>query len=64
MKYDWRCLKCGVVIEVERRVAEYEVPPQECAQCDNKEDFKRLIHASAIDFITMRDKGILERLPI
>lgn len=33
-KYDWKCLKCETVQELDKPMAEYNVPPEKCTRED------------------------------
>lgn len=52
VKYDWQCKKCGEIQEVERKLSEYQVPP------DNKHEWERVIGVAAVPFQHLRHAGV------
>lgn len=61
--YEWKCTKCGVRVEVQRPVSEYNQGPRTISEipaspCDH--DWVRVISVAAVPFETLRDKGVFE----
>jgi hypothetical protein len=56
--YTWKNKKTGLVMEVERSMADSDVPPDNKAKY-NSEWERVILSAPAVDFITMKNKGIL-----
>jgi hypothetical protein len=52
MIYEWQCKKCGKVQEVERKLAEYKVPP------DNEHEWERVIGGTSTPFQHLRHAGV------
>ena len=53
MIYEWQCKKCGKVVEVQRTVAEYKVPPTEPGH-----DWEKIISRTSTPFEHLRNAGI------
>lgn len=43
MRYEWKCCECGESIEVDRRLAEYQRPPDETEHDCESQEFRRVI---------------------
>lgn len=55
--YEWRNTETGEVVEVERKMSEYDVPP------DLPGKWERKISSAVVPWETLRDKGVFEYLP-
>lgn len=46
MRYEWKCIECGESVEVDRKVAEYQRPPEgdetKHEGCDGQQ-FRKLV---------------------
>jgi len=65
MKYEWRCKVCDTIVEVDRPLDEYDIPPRsdEAAatdDCIHPEQWVK-VYSATTPFETLRDKGVLDR---
>lgn len=66
MIYEWKCTECGYRVTVERTLEQYNVPP-DSEEGDHQEPSHNSwvkVYNSSTNWETLRDRGILERLPM
>jgi hypothetical protein len=63
MRYEWKCNQCSKITEVTRSVDDRKKGPKR-GSCCTLAGFERILSLPAYDWEHMRDKGILERLPM
>ena len=62
MIYEWKCVHCGGIEEIEGPVSEHDREPDfDCPACGEVE-WMRIMSLPHIPFETLRDKGVFERL--
>lgn len=71
MIYEWRCSLCSTHVDVHRTVEEHKNPPtyDEGKHFTRDGDFCTCtewvrVYKSSTPFETLRDKGVLDRLPM
>ena len=73
LTYSWRCSICGKITEVERSIADCEVPPDECPHYKDAHDrvpeiavkgewTKVITSAPPVMWEDARDKGVFDRI--
>jgi hypothetical protein len=58
MIYEWQCKKCGEVMEVERKLSDYKVPPIETHRGDHEHQWERVIGGTSTPFQHLRHAGV------
>jgi len=65
--YEWKCKSCGEVVDVQRTVAERDIPPtmEEAGKVHEQgmedSNWKRIITATPVMWEDARDKGVFDR---
>lgn len=61
MIYEWQCKKCGVLMDVKRKVDDYKIPPQASElldMADHVHEWERVIGVAAVPFQHLRHSGV------
>jgi NAD-dependent SIR2 family protein deacetylase len=58
MIYTWKCKKCQLITETDRKVAQYNVPPDECQHCKAKELVLVILKPPSVPFKHLAQNGV------
>ena len=62
MIYEWKCMECGDITEVERLAAFYKQEPDDkCFSCGSVDWKKVITEPTAVPFETLKDQGQFPR---